>query len=52
MRTNPWLWAGRTGLLRPVNEAAKATTLFQGLIQSFRAFQINPWEYLDDSFAA
>jgi len=36
-----WLFAGS-------ERGARATALFLGLIQSCKACQINPWEYLDD----
>jgi transposase len=36
-----WLFAGS-------ERGARATALFLGLIQSCKAYKINPWEYLDD----
>jgi transposase len=36
-----WLFAGS-------ERGARATALFLGLIQSCKACQVNPWEYLDD----
>jgi transposase len=40
---------GRKNWLFAASErGARATALFLGLIQSCKAYQVNPWEYLDD----
>jgi transposase len=42
---------GRKNWLFAASErGARATALFLGLIQSCKAYQVNPWEYLDDLF--
>jgi transposase len=42
---------GRKNWLFAASErGARATALFLGLIQSCKAYRVNPWEYLDDLF--